>query len=241
MPCLAPRGAPGPGLPRGVTPRENSPRASGAVSGGRSTSTQWKKSTRGSVAGTVLPSLFTSSPRDGTSGSWQISASDFVPAGTSLQRRSGFMFSASLTCVAGSGTQNARSPGMRPPSANAVLVSRIGASCRGRFIPAGCLLFQRRARIKSDLRFLPMRRNRLVEIRQRLDACLPAPELWWQQAVGVEVRQLDAAAVHERDHRVEREIRGGQRPDEKIALEIARHLREFLGHFLACLRELRRI
>src|SRR6266404_2893270 len=55
----------------------------------------------------------------------------------------------------------------------------------------------------SHLRFLPMRRNGLVEIRQRFDALLPTLQLGWQEAVGVEIRQLDAAAVHERDHRVE--------------------------------------
>jgi len=41
-----------------------------------STSVQWKKSTRGSEAGTLRPSLLTSVPSDGTSGSWQISTSD---------------------------------------------------------------------------------------------------------------------------------------------------------------------
>src|SRR6266540_1031150 len=255
MPCLAPRGAPGPGLPRGVTPRENSLRAIGALSGGRSTSTQWKKSTRGSVAGTVRPSLFTSSPRDGTSGSWQISASDFVPAGTSLQRRSGFIFSDSLTCVAGSSAQNARSAGMRPLSANAVLVSRMDCSCRAGFIPPRWVRpnkfaattrrdSSRRARcvrINSQLRLPPMRRNRLVEIRQCLDALLPPFELGSQQAVGVEVGQLDAGAEHECNGRIQREVRGRQRSDEKLALHVLRHLREFLADRLARVDELLRV
>ena len=63
-------------------------RAIGEASAGRSMSSQWKKSTRASEAGTTRPSWLTSSPRDGTSGSWQRSASDFVPAGSPDQVKS---------------------------------------------------------------------------------------------------------------------------------------------------------
>ena len=119
----------------------------------------------GSDADTLRPSLFTSSGRDGTSASWQIRPNDFVPGGTSLQRRSGFIFSESLTCEPGSITQNARSPGIRPPSAKAVLVSRIA----------------------GRLRLLPMRRRGLVEVRQRFHPRLPGLERRRQQPVGIEV------------------------------------------------------
>ena len=67
-----PRGASGPLLPLGVTPPENSPSRIGQPLAGMSTSTQWQKFTRGSDAGMVRPSLFTSSAFDGTSGSWQM-------------------------------------------------------------------------------------------------------------------------------------------------------------------------
>ena len=87
------------------------PRAMPRAVGGRSTSTQWKKSTRGSDAGTTRPSWFTSSPRDGTSGSWHRSASERVPGGTSRHAKSGLRLADSLTCATGSMTANANSPG----------------------------------------------------------------------------------------------------------------------------------
>src|SRR6266487_2558351 len=146
-----------------------------------------------------------------------MSASDFVPDGTSLQRRSGFMFWDSFTWAAGSITQNARSPGIRPPSAKAVLVSRMA------------------------LRLLPMRRNGLLEIRQRFDPRLPGLELRRQQSVGVEIRQLHAGPIHERDRRIEPEVRRRQWPDQKLARDVARHLGELLGYGLATVGELLRV
>ena len=62
-------------------------------SAGRSTITQWKKSTRGRSSGTSRSLRLTSSPRLGTSKSWQISANDFVPGGISLQARWGLRLS----------------------------------------------------------------------------------------------------------------------------------------------------
>src|SRR5262245_49054654 len=70
--------------------------------GAMSTITQWKKSTRGKSAGTSRSALLTSSPRLGTSKSWQISTSDFVLAGSSLQARCGLTLSENPTPPAGS-------------------------------------------------------------------------------------------------------------------------------------------
>src|SRR3954467_539702 len=127
MPWREPCGPSGPGLPRGTTAEENSPALTAGTDGGSSTSTQWKKSTRGSDFGTVRPSRFTSSPRLGTSGSWQITAIDRVPFGRSLQVRLGLRFAESVACVFESGAQNANSAGITPPSAKLELVSRITA------------------------------------------------------------------------------------------------------------------
>src|SRR5512134_2480037 len=123
MPWRAPWGARGPGLPRGVTLEENSPTFTPTLEAGRSTSTQWKKSTRGRDAGTRRPSWFTSSPLLGTSGSWQTMAKDLVPMGTSVQARCGFWFFESVACVFGSMAQKAYSEGMTPPSSKLELVS----------------------------------------------------------------------------------------------------------------------
>src|SRR5689334_5339379 len=92
---------------------------------GSSTRTQWKKSTRGSDRGTERPSLFTSSPRLGTSGSWQMTAIDLVPLGRSLHVRLGLRLPESVACVFASGAQNANSAGITPPSAKLELVSFI--------------------------------------------------------------------------------------------------------------------
>src|SRR5512139_567073 len=127
MPWRPAPGAAGPDLPRAVTPLECAPRAIDVAVGGRSTSTQWKKSTRGSDAGTTRPSWLTSSPREGTSGSWQTSANERVPAGAPLHAKSGFRFCDSATCVAGSMRPNANSGGIAPPSANAVVASFMGS------------------------------------------------------------------------------------------------------------------
>src|SRR5258706_2679162 len=121
MPWRAPCGACGPGLPRAVTLEENSPAVTPTIAGGRSTSTQWKKSTRGSERETLRPSWFTSSPRLGTSGSWQRIAKDFVPIGASLHARCGLRFFESVTCDFGSAAQNACSAGITPPSRKLVL------------------------------------------------------------------------------------------------------------------------
>src|SRR5258708_9134476 len=123
MPWRAPCGACGPGLPRAVTLEENSPTVTPTIASGRSTSTQWKKSTRGSERGTLRPSWFTSSPRLGTSGSWQRIANDLVPIGTSLHARCGLRFVESVACDFGSGAQNACSTGIAPPSEKLTLWS----------------------------------------------------------------------------------------------------------------------
>jgi hypothetical protein len=99
-------------LPRGMTSWENSPASMCAGLGGKSTMTQWKKSTRGSEAGTVRPSWLTSSPRLGTSGSQQISTSDFVPAGSSDQARWGLWLPPRQTWLWACGMQKALSPWM---------------------------------------------------------------------------------------------------------------------------------
>src|ERR1700738_1453206 len=125
MPWRAPCGASGPGLPRGVTADEKSPALIAGIAAGSSIRTQWKKSTRGSDFEIVRPSWFTSSPRLGTSGSWQITANDFVPAGTPLHVRLGLRFFESVTRVRGSGAQNANSAGIAPVSAKLELVSFI--------------------------------------------------------------------------------------------------------------------
>src|SRR5690349_10833301 len=90
--------ASGPFLPRGVIELECEPSAIEDTVVGMSTSTQWKKSTRGRLAGTVRPSLFTSSPRLGTSGSWQIKTSDFADDGTPLHSSCGLVLSLNATC-----------------------------------------------------------------------------------------------------------------------------------------------
>src|SRR2546427_661551 len=65
----------------------------------------------------ALPiSWFTSSPRLGTSGSWQTTTKDCVPAGAPLQARCGLRLDDSATCEAASGTANANSPGIAWPS-----------------------------------------------------------------------------------------------------------------------------
>src|SRR6185295_8315293 len=183
MPCLALRGAWGPGFPRAVTPSENSPRSIGAASGGKSTSTQWKKSTRASDEAMVRPSLLTSSPREGTSGSWHSSTRDFAPVGNPTHAKSGLRLPESLTCVTGSIAPNANSTGMTPPSAKAVVVS--------------CML--------APLRLLPMRRDRLVEEWQAFDPALPGAKLGRQHAVGVEIGDLELAARQIADVRIESE------------------------------------
>src|SRR5436190_20053379 len=91
------------------------------------------------------------------------------------------------------------------------------------------------------LRLLPMRRNGLLEIRQRFDPRLPGLELRRQQSVGVEIRQLHAGAIHERDRRIEPEVRRRQWPDQKLALDVTRHLPELFGYGLAPIRELLRV
>src|SRR6185503_20124690 len=125
-PWRAPCGAAGPGLPRAVTLEENSPACTPESDGGRSTITQWKKSTRARDLGTVRPSLFTSSPLLGTSGSWQTIANDFVPAGAPLHESCGLRFCDSVTWLFASGAQNANSAGITPPSAKLALVIFIG-------------------------------------------------------------------------------------------------------------------
>src|SRR6185437_9066789 len=82
--------------------------------GGISIISQCAKSTRGRSAGTVRPSLLTSSPRLGTSPSMQASANDFVPAGASLHARCGLRLADSTHASPWSpGLPNANSGGMR--------------------------------------------------------------------------------------------------------------------------------
>src|SRR6056297_452918 len=59
-------------------------------------------------AGSVLPSVLTSSASEGTSGSTQTTASDFVRSGTSLQTRWGLRLSESAIWSSGSGLPNAK-------------------------------------------------------------------------------------------------------------------------------------
>jgi hypothetical protein len=100
-----------------VTPLENSPSRIGLPLEGMSISTQWQKLTRGSEAGMVRPSLLTSSAFEGTSGSWQMITTDWLPAGSSDQASCGLRFWPSLTRLAASGMQNAQCSGIAPPSA----------------------------------------------------------------------------------------------------------------------------
>ena len=114
-----------------MTLDENSPAATAVTDAGKSTSTQWKKSTRASEARTTWPSWFTSSPRLGTSGSWQTIAYDFVAGGAPLHASCGLRFFDSVAWVFGSGAQNANSAGIAPPSAKLVLASFISPAARG--------------------------------------------------------------------------------------------------------------
>src|SRR5512132_1257584 len=93
-------------------PSESAPFGSSRVSAGMSTSTQWKKSTRGKRAGTETPSLFTLSGPEGTSGSWQMTAKDLILFGASLQRIAGLKFGPIVQWFRSSGTQNAYSSGI---------------------------------------------------------------------------------------------------------------------------------
>src|SRR5947207_6952270 len=108
-----------------MKPWLNSPSAICASVGGRSTITQWKKSTRSRSAGTSRSGLLTSSPRLGTSKSWQISANDFVPAGTSLHAKCGFRLSEKPTPLAPSSLPAAYFAGMRSPLTQLLLTSFI--------------------------------------------------------------------------------------------------------------------
>jgi hypothetical protein len=83
--------------------------------GGRSTSTQWKKSTRGRSAGISRPGWFTSSAALGTSKSWQISTSELRAGGRSLQARCGLRLSPKVRRPAPSGgrRRSARGCGRR--------------------------------------------------------------------------------------------------------------------------------
>src|SRR5512141_1184015 len=125
MPCRDPCGPCGPGLPRGTTLEENSPTLTPTIDAGRSTTTQWKKSTRGSDLGIVRPSWFTSSPRLGTSGSWQRIANDFVPPGAPDHASCGLRLVESVAWDLGSGAQKANAAGIAPPSAKLALASFI--------------------------------------------------------------------------------------------------------------------
>ena len=71
----------------------------------------------------LRPSRFTSSPFEGTSGSWHNKTNERVPTGTSFQAKSGFRFSESDTRVLGSTFPNAYSGGIGSNSENAVVVS----------------------------------------------------------------------------------------------------------------------
>src|SRR4051794_36050044 len=105
----------GPALPRAVKPRLNAPSGIALVAAGMSASSQWKKSTRGRSAGISRPTWLTSSPRLGTSKSWQIRTSDLVPDGSSLQPRCGLRLSENVVSVAPSRRPHAYFGGMRSP------------------------------------------------------------------------------------------------------------------------------
>jgi hypothetical protein len=83
---------------------------------GRSIRTQWKKSTRGSDAGTVASFLVDVVAPAGTSGSWQIRTKDLVPAGASLQRVAG-CGCAQADVVGGAGNAEGIIAGNHCPSA----------------------------------------------------------------------------------------------------------------------------
>src|SRR5262245_61371226 len=104
-------------------------------------------------------------------------------------------------------TQNVSCPGIGPPSAKAVLVSFIALSCANKFARAPLRTIERS-------RLLPMRRNRLVEVRQRFHTSLPRVQLPREQSFGIEVRQLDLATPHEGERRIEREVGCRQRSDQ---------------------------
>jgi hypothetical protein len=124
--------ASGPGLPRAITPSLCEPAEIVVRPGGMSTSTQWKKSTRGRLAGTSRPSWLTSSPRLGTSRSWQISTNERVSDGAPSQCRSGLRLLDSAMWLAASGTAKANSPGIGAMSAKALLQSLMLVSLRSR-------------------------------------------------------------------------------------------------------------
>src|SRR5687767_899955 len=221
MPWRPPPGAAGPGLPRGVTALECAPRAIDAVVRGRSISTQWKKSTRGSDAGTTRPSLFTSSPFDGTSGSWHRSANDSVPVGASLQAKSGFVFVDRATCEAASGLQKANCGGMGAASAKAVVINFIAA---------------------RSSRLSPVRRVGAAEPRQRLDARAPRRQLGRQQFLGAQPgNALQLHAEEKRDVRVQGKIGRGERSGEIRAAKASRVEPEFVGHRRAAGIQRRRV
>lgn len=69
------------------------------------------------MAGISRPSWFTSSPRLGTSGSWQTIANERVPTGAPDQESCGLRLPDSVTCDFGSMRQNANSAGIGWPSA----------------------------------------------------------------------------------------------------------------------------
>jgi hypothetical protein len=112
----------------GLAPRGEAiaPSAIWAGVGGRSTSTQWKKSTRGSSAGTSRPGWLTSSPLLGTSKSWQISTTLCVPTGRSDQARCGLRLSLKVARPAPSGRPAAWRAGMRSPLVQLSLQSFMG-------------------------------------------------------------------------------------------------------------------
>src|SRR5437762_499746 len=128
MPWRAPCSVAGPLFPRAVKPLLNSPSRISCSEAGRSTSTQWKKSTRARSAGTSRSGLLTSSPRLGTSKSWQISASDCVPAGTSLHAKCGFRLSEKVGVPPVSSLPAAYLDGMRSPLTQLSLQSFIDVS-----------------------------------------------------------------------------------------------------------------
>src|SRR5215213_3370512 len=94
-----------------------------------STRIQWKKSVRGRSAGTSRSGWLTSSPRLGTSKSWQISANDWVPAGTSLHSKCGLRFSEKVAPPLPSGLPAAYRSGIRSPLPQLSLHNFMMRSC----------------------------------------------------------------------------------------------------------------
>ncbi len=205
MPWRASRGACGPGLPRAVTPSENSPRAI-ARRVGRQVDQRPVEEVdarqRRRHDAPFLVHVVAARRHVGVVADERERLRARGAAPTTRNRDCGC--ADSFTCVAGSIAPNANSAGIGAPSAKAVVV---------------------------EFHFcLPVRRNRLLEIRQRLDARLPRAQLRREQSSESRSGSFDLAALHERDQRIEREVGRRQRAGEEVAAHRAREQRVLVDH-----------